>query len=122
MKNINLTKSIAGTALAAAAVGSLALGAGIASAEIGGAPGVPDGQYVLAVGSPIGGLTAPGIGQTPVTIKDGVLTVAGQSGRLTPTADGARTTIAGQPIELFGEDGDYGVEFAGSTWAQLHRR
>jgi len=118
MKKINITKAIAGTALAAAAVGSLALGAGTAAAET---SGVPDGQYNLVVGSPAGPL-APSIGQTPVTIKDGVLTVAGQSGRLTPTADGARTTIAGQRVELFGEDGDYGVEFAGSTWAQLHKR
>ena len=117
MKKI-ISKTLTTATLAAAAAGAIALGAGTAAAET---SGVPDGQYNLVVGSPAGPL-APSIGQTPVTIKDGVLTVAGQSGRLTPTADGARTTIAGQPVELFGEDGDYGVEFAGSTWAQLHRR
>ena len=118
MKKI-ISKTLTTATLAAAAAGAIALGAGTAAAET---SGVPDGQYNLVVGSPIGGLTAPGIGQTPVTIKDGVLTVAGQSGRLTPTADGAKTVIAGQPVELFGEDGDYGVEFAGSTWAHLHER
>jgi len=118
MKKI-ISKTLTTATLATAAAGAIALGAGTAAAEAG---GVPDGQYNLVVGSPIGGLTAPGIGQVPVTITDGTLTIAGQSGKLTPTADGARTTIAGQRVELFGEDGDYGVEFAGSTWAQLHKR
>ncbi|GAA3042997.1 hypothetical protein GCM10010528_23270 [Gordonia defluvii] len=119
MKKINIRKTVAGTALAAAAAGAISLGAGTAAAET---AGVPDGQYNLVVGSPINGLTAPGIGQTPVTIKDGVLTVAGQSGRLTPTADGAKAVIAGQPVRLTGFDGQYGVEVLGSTWGQLHRR
>ncbi len=114
-----MKKIIATAAFAAAAAGAVALGAGTATAET---AGVPDGSYTLVVGSPIGGLTAPGIGQTPVTIKDGVLTVAGQSGRLTPTADGAKAVIAGQPVRLTGFDGQYGAEFLGSTWGQLHRR
>mgnify|MGYP000240467202 CR=1 FL=1 len=118
MKKINIRKAVTTATLAAAAAGAIALGAGSASAET---TGVPDGPYTLVVGSPAGPL-APAIGQVPVTIEGGVLTVAGQSGKLTPTSDGAKTVLAGQHVELFGEDGDYGVEFAGSTWAQLHKR
>ena len=42
--------------------------------------------------------------------------------RRTPTADGAKAVIAGQPVRLTGFDGQYGAEFLGSTWGQLHRR
>ncbi len=118
MKKI-ISKTLTTATLAAAAAGAIALGAGTAAAET---SGVPDGQYNLVVGSPIGGVGAPGIGQVPVTIEGGTLTIAGQSGRLIPTADGAKAVIAGQRIELFGEAGDYGVEIHGSTWGQLHRR
>ncbi|MBS4103083.1 hypothetical protein [Tsukamurella paurometabola] len=117
MKNI---KTIAtATALAGAAAGALALGTGTGTAAADTA-GVPDGNYSAEVLNPIRPVTSPPVATVPVTVSDGVLTVGGLSGRLTPTADGARTTLAGQPVVLSdGWNGTYGIVINGSTWAHL---
>lgn len=108
---------IAATALAGAAAGALALGTGTAAADT---AGVPDGRYSAEVLNPIRPVTSPPVATVPVTVSDGVLTVGGLSGRLTPTADGARTTLAGQPVVLSdGWNGTYGIVINGSTWAHL---
>lgn len=117
MKNVKTT--LAAIALASAATGAIALGAGPAAADT---AGVPDGSYTVDVLNPVVPLGAPAVASLPATVDDGTLTIAGQSGRLTPTADGARTTIAGQAVTLYGEDGTYAVEVGGSTWAQLHAK
>lgn len=113
MKN---TKTIAASiALAGAAVGALALGTGTAAADT----GVPDGAYTASIVNPVLPLAAP-VASVPVTVRDGVITVAGLSGRLTPTADGARTVIAGQAVTVSdGWNGTYGIVINGSTWAHL---
>ena len=112
----NVKNLIAATALAGAAAGALALGTGTAAADT---SGVPDGNYSAAVVNPIRP-AAPPVATVPVTVRGGVLSVAGLSGRLTPTADGARTTLAGQSVVLHdGENGIYSVAINGSTWAHI---
>ena len=115
MKNI---KTIAtATALAGAAAGAVALGTGTAAADT---AGVPDGHYVAEVVNPIRPVMLPPVASVPVTVRDGVLSVAGLSGRLAPTDDGARTTLAGQSVVLHdGENGIYSVAINGSTWAHI---
>ena len=115
----SIKKIAASIALASAATGAIALGAGTAAADT---AGVPDGQYTIEILNPVLPLGAPAVASVPATVDDGTLTIAGQSGRLTPTADGARTVIAGQAVTLYGEDGSYGVLVGGSTWAQLHAK
>lgn len=112
----NIKTAIAATALAGAAAGAVALGTGTAAADT---AGVPDGHYVASVVNPIRPAW-PSVATVPVTVRDGVLSVAGLSGRLVPTADGARTVIAGQAVGLHdGENGTYGIVINGSTWAHL---
>lgn len=112
----NMKNIVAATALAGAAAGALALGTGTAAADT---AGVPDGRYSAEVLNPIRPASPP-VATVPVTVSDGVLTVGGLSGRLTPTADGARTTLAGQPVVLSdGWNGTYGIVINGSTWAHL---
>lgn len=112
----NMKNIVAATALAGAAAGALALGTGTAAADT---AGVPDGNYSAAVVNPVRP-AAPPVATVPVTVRGGVLSVAGLSGRLVPTEDGARTTLAGQSVGLHdGENGTYSVTIAGSTWAHL---
>ncbi|GAB03884.1 hypothetical protein GII30_15035 [Gordonia amarae] len=113
----NMKNIVAATALAGAAAGALALGTGTAAADT---AGVPDGHYVAEIVNPVPPVTSPPVATVPVTVRDGVLSVAGLSGRLAPTADGARTTLAGQSVGLHdGENGIYSVTINGSTWAHL---
>ncbi|GAB05012.1 hypothetical protein GII30_02545 [Gordonia amarae] len=112
----NIKTAIAATALAGAAAGAVALGTGTAAADT---AGVHDGHYTASVVNPVLPLAAP-VASVPVTVRDGVITVAGLSGRLVPTADGARTTLAGQSVGLHdGENGTYSVTINGSTWAHI---
>lgn len=112
----NISKTVAATALAGAAAGALALGTGTAAADT---SGVPDGNYSAAVVNPVRP-AAPPVATVPVTVRGGVLSVAGLSGRLIPTADGARTVIAGQTVTVSdGWNGTYGIVINGSTWAHI---
>ncbi|UAK37182.1 hypothetical protein K8O93_18730 [Gordonia bronchialis] len=112
----NTKNMLAATALAGAAAGALALGTGTAAADT---AGVPDGHYVAEVVNPIRPAW-PSVATVPVTVRDGVLSVAGLSGRLVPTADGARTVIAGQTVTVSdGWNGTYGIVINGSTWAHI---
>ena len=114
--NTKVKSTIAATALAAAA-GTLALGGGSASAAVG---GVEDGSYTATWNVRSAPWSfGPGyrVASGPASIHNGVLTIAGQSGRLVATPDGARTTIAGVPvtvrtvpIDYDDEDNAIGVE------------
>ena len=111
----NIKTAIAATALAGAAAGALALGTGDAAADT----GVPDGRYTASIVNPVLPLAAPPVASVPVTVRDGILTVAGLSGRLVPTDDGAKTVIAGQSVTLYGEGRSYTVAVNGAGWADL---
>ncbi len=97
MRTNKIKTSAAALALAAAA-GTLALGGGTAAADTG---LVKDGSYSAdwTVPWPLRGVPIS-VASGPATIDDGVLTIAGQSGRLTATPHGARTVIGGVPIEI----------------------
>lgn len=117
---MNISK-IATAAVALAAAGAIAgLGAGTAAAS----PVPHDGSYTLRVTNPVAPFLAP-IGTVPASIHGGVLTIAGQSGRLHASAPGDNdfgptTTLAGVPISLLGDGSDgYGVVANGSSWGQL---
>lgn len=104
-----ITATATATALAAAA-GALVVGGGTASAAVG---GVEDGAYTATWNV----RSAPwsfGPGYTvasgPASIHNGLLTIAGQSGRLTATPDGARAVIAGVPVTVRTVPADYDDE------------
>lgn len=118
---MNIIK-ITTAAVTLAAAGAIAgLGAGTAAAS----PVPHDGSYRLLVHNPVAPMLAP-IGSVPASIHGGVLTIAGQSGRLHASAPGDNdfgptATIAGVPISLLGDGGTegYGVVANGSSWGQL---
>lgn len=117
---MNINKITTAAAALAAAGAIAALGTGTAAAS----PVPHDGAYVLRVHNPVAPMLAP-IGSVPASIHGGVLTIAGQSGRLHASAPGDNdfgptTVIAGVPISLLGDGSDgYGVVANGSSWGQL---
>ncbi|GAC80839.1 hypothetical protein SAMN04488550_0598 [Gordonia malaquae] len=114
-----------GAAIAAAAL--MAAGTGAASA----APvdsAIPAGAYTAKIAAPsLTGISGPVVGELPASVSGtGVLTIAGQSGKLQPfhggrlAADGARAVIAGVPVVVWTLPGDdaegvYVVDVAGAA-------
>lgn len=92
-----------GAAIAAAAL--MAAGTGAASAAPADSAIPEAGAYTVKIAAPVPlfpTIVAP-IGELPASVsEDGVLTVAGHSGVLTPVSgDGARTVIAGVPVTVW---------------------
>ncbi|OBA39000.1 hypothetical protein [Gordonia sp. 852002-51296_SCH5728562-b] len=114
MNTKKITAGIVGLA-AASAVALGAVGTGTASATT-----PPAGSYTLEIySSP----TLPSLAHVPASVHDGALFVAGQRFGLTPTAEGARTTVAGQRVDLLRVDGDadgaYIIQVGTSSSGQL---
>ena len=89
-----IAAAVLATGAAAAITGGI-VGTGTASAA------VPEsGTYTADIYAPyVWGLPSSA-GTLPASIRGGVLTIGGQSGKLTPTAHGSRATIAGVPVVL----------------------
>ncbi|UEA60672.1 hypothetical protein LK459_07525 [Gordonia otitidis] len=90
--NTNKIKTATVALAGAAAIAGLgAIGAGTAAAD------VQPGNYDAEVHAVLGLAPIP-LGHVPASIHGDVITIGGQSGHLTPTADGARGSIAGVPV------------------------